>query len=376
VQVNNDAGTIQPRCPAELKHHPDYSGDFIKDGIMSGYQRIIDALDGRKVSPVPRMLHSFMTAVAEKGYTQNEYRWSAEKIARAHIDFVRKYNLDGILLDVDTCLEAGAVGVPVDFPEDEPARIITGLSGGLDACIDAMEKEVLLKDERIQIYLESINLMRKEVGGDLLIRGNADQGPFSLAMLSVGIMEFMMMLMDESVEEKVKLLIDRALDVHLEFHRLVKEAGADITSFGDSSCGPDLISPELYREFSLPYHKKLAEKLKAQDIITICHICGNLDLILEDVVSAGFPAIEADYKTDIPRAAKIMKDRAVLFGPIDPSGIFYYGTPADVARETDAVLKLFPDGGLVIGAGCALPAEVSEENIRAFCKAAETPAGE
>jgi len=43
VQVNNDAGTIQPRCPAELKHHPDYSGDFIKDGIVSGYQRIIDA---------------------------------------------------------------------------------------------------------------------------------------------------------------------------------------------------------------------------------------------------------------------------------------------------------------------------------------------
>jgi len=312
-----------------------------------------------------------MTAAAEKGYTQNEYRWSAEKIARAHIDFARKYNMDGILLDVDTCLEAGAVGVPVDFPEEEPARITTGLPGGLDACIDAMEKEVLLKDERIRIYLEAVHLMRKEVGGDILIRGNADQGPFSLAMLSVGIMEFMMMLMDESIEEKVKLLIDRALNVHLEFHRLVKEAGADITSFGDSSCGPDLISPELYRKFSLPYHKKLADELKSENISTVCHICGNLDLILEDVVSAGFPAIEADYKTDIPEAAEIMKGRAVLFGPIDPSGVFYSGTPEDVVGKTAEVLKLFPGGGLVIGAGCALPAAVPEENIRAFCKEVE-----
>jgi len=341
------------------------------DVFMSGYQRILSALNGKRISPVPTMLHSFMTAVAEKGYTQNEYRWSAEKIARTHIDFAEKYNLDGILLDVDTCLEAGAVGVAVDFPEDEPARITTGLPGGLDACIDAMEKDSLLKYERIKIYLEAIHLMKKEVGGDLLIRGNADQGPFSLAMLSVGIMEFMMMLLDESIEEKVLLLIDRALDVHLEFHRLVKEAGADITSFGDSSCGPDLISPELYRKFSLPYHKKLAEKLNSQGITTICHICGNLDLILEDVVSAGFPAIEADYKTDIPRAAEIMKGRAVLFGPIDPSGIFYSGSPEDVARETTEVLKLFPEGGLVIGAGCALPPAVPEENIRAFSKAVE-----
>jgi len=338
---------------------------------MSGYQRILSVLDGKQVSPVPKMLHSFMTAVAEKGFTQNEYRWSAEKIARTHIDFAGKYKMDGILLDVDTCLEAGAVGVPVDFPEDEPARITTGIPGGLDACIDAMEKEALLKDERIRIYLESIHLMRKEVGGDILIRGNADQGPFSLAMLSVGIMEFMMMLMDESLEEKVKRLIDRALDVHFEFHKLVKEAGADITSFGDSSCGPDLISPELYRKFSLPYHVKLAEELKSEGISTVCHICGNLDLILEDVVSAGFPAIEADYKTDIPAAAEIMKGRAVLFGPIDPSGIFYSGTPEDVIRETAEVLRLFSDGGLVIGAGCALPPAVPEENIRAFCNAVE-----
>ncbi len=338
---------------------------------MNGYQRILSVFEGRQVSPVPKMLHSFMTAATEKGYTQNEYRWSAEKIARAHIDFARKYGMDGILLDVDTCLEAGAVGVPVDFPEDEPARITSGLSGGLDACIDAMEKEALLKNERIRIYLEAIQLMKKELGGDILIRGNADQGPFSLAMLSVGIMEFMMMLMDESIEEKVKLLIDRALDVHLEFHHLVKDAGADITSFGDSSCGPDLISPELYRKFSLPYHVKLAEKLTSDGIITVCHICGNLDLILEDVVSAGFPAIEADYKTDISSAAQIMKGRAILFGPIDPSATFYSGTPEDVARETEEVLKLFPGGGLVIGAGCALPAEVSEENIRAFCKAVD-----
>ena len=338
---------------------------------MNGYNRIMNVFDGIKVLPVPKMLHSFMTAAREKGYTQNEYRRSSEKIARAHIDFARKYNTDGILLDVDTCLEAGAIGVPVDFPEDEPARITTGLEGGIDACLDAMESGSLLKNDRIKIYLEAIDLMRKEVGGDLLIRGNADQGPFSLAMLSVGITKFMMMLMDESLEEKVLQLIDRALDVHYAFHKLVMEAGADITSFGDSSCGPDLISPGTYKKYSYPFHKKLAEKLNADGIKTVCHVCGNLDLILEDLTDAGFPAIEVDYKTDVARAAGIMKDKAVFFGPIDPSGIFYSGTTSDVVRETKKVLEIFRDGGLVIGAGCALPPDVPEENLRAFSNTVE-----
>jgi uroporphyrinogen decarboxylase len=312
------------------------------------------------------MLHSFMVGAEESSITMEEYRNSSVNIARSHIDFARKYGLDGVLIDVDTCMEAGAIGVPVDLPVHEPARITTGLSEDIDICIEAMEKDKLRSYDRIKIKLEAVNRIKNEVGNDLLVRGNADQGPFSLAMLAIGITPFMMNLYDNP--EKIILLIDRAYDVHVEFHKLMKEAGADMTSFGDSSCGPDLVSPEMYRQFSLPLHRKLAETLHKDNIATICHICGNIDLILEDLVTAGFPAIEADYKTDISRAAKIMKNRSVLFGPIDPSGVFYFGTPEIVAEETRKVLDLFTSGGLVIGAGCALPAKTPEANLLAFTK--------
>lgn len=335
---------------------------------MNGYEKIIAVLNGETIQPTPAMLHSFMVAASEKGLSQKDYRSSASAMAGAHIDFARKYDLDGILLDVDTCLEAGAIGLDVTLPDDEPARVTAGLSSNIDVCIEAMEPECLKRYDRIQIMLEAIHLIHKEVGGEILIRGNADQGPFSLAMLSVGMTEFMILLMDEKVQGKLKQLLDRALEVHIEFHRLLKEAGADITSFGDSSCGPDLISPELYREFSLPWHKKMIHRLEELNIRTVCHICGNLDAILEDVVSAGFQAVEVDYKTDIKRAARIMKGKAVLFGPLDPSGLFYFASPEKIKRETARILSLFPNGGLVIGAGCALPGKVSSENIRTFMR--------
>jgi uroporphyrinogen decarboxylase len=342
---------------------------------MTGFKRITDTLNAKATRPIPKMLHCFMTAASESGITQAEYRSDASMIARTHIDFAKKYSMDGILLDVDTCMEAGAIGVPVDLPEHEPGRITTGLSGGLEACIDAMDPDSLIQDDRIKIFLEAIHLAKKEVGNELLVRGNADQGPFSLAMLSVGIVEFMMMLTNEALEEKLKVLLERALEVHLAYHRLIMDAGADITSFGDSSCGPDLISRDMYMRFSHPYHKRLNALLAGESITTICHICGNLDLILDDVISAGFPAIEADYKTDIAGAARKMSGKAVLFGPIDPSSIFYSGTPEEVGAATRDVIQLFPSGGLVIGAGCALPSGTPEENIRAFVETVDGLSG-
>ena len=55
-----------------------------------------------------------------------------------------------------------------------------------------------------------------------------------------------------------------------------------------------------------------------------------------------------------------------MFGPIDPSGSFYFGTPAQIQEETHRILDIFKGEGLVIGAGCALPSNTPESNIRAF----------
>lgn len=63
-----------------------------------------------------------------------------------------------------------------------------------------------------------------------------------------------------------------------------------------------------------------------------------------------------------------MKGKSIMFGPIDPSGMFYFGTPEEMAAETKRILDIFNGEGLVIGAGCALPATTPENNIRAFVK--------
>jgi uroporphyrinogen decarboxylase len=337
---------------------------------MNGYERIKVTLNGGLADKVPLMLHGFMPAAAEAGFTMAEYRNSARNMADSHLKFARKYGLDGILLDVDTCMEAGAVGAPIDFPADGPARVSGPASDNIDRLIEVMRPEKLHVYDRIKVQLEAVGIMKKEARGELFIRGNCDQMAFSLALLVYGMERFLVDLMDDEMEEKITLLIGRAFEVHLEFHRMMLDAGADITSFGDSPSGPDVISPQLFKKYALPFHQKLQQELTKMNAGTVCHICGNLDRIIDDVAGIGYAGVEIDAKTNIKNAARVMKNKSVVFGLIDPSAVFYFGTPALMREKTAEALGYFQGRGLVLGAGCAIPTGAPEELIRTFVETA------
>jgi uroporphyrinogen decarboxylase len=93
---------------------------------MNGYERIQAAIKGEKPDTTPIMLHNFMMAAKEAGVSMTQFRESPQIMANVFIQSVEKYKFDGILVDLDTVTLAGAVGVPVDFPEHEPARSAKG----------------------------------------------------------------------------------------------------------------------------------------------------------------------------------------------------------------------------------------------------------
>lgn len=339
---------------------------------MNGHERISAVLAGKQADSPPIMLHNFLFAARQAKLSMADYRSSPPRMARALIDSARRYRLDGILTDVDTALEAFAFGAKTVFPEELPAKVVAPVSDNIEEVIDAMEPEKLIQNERITNYLEAIHLIREEVQGELFLRGNADQGPMSLAAAVYGLTNMMVDMLDPQKEPAILRLIERCYDVHLLFHRRVIDAGADMTSFGDSMGSPDLISPKLFRQFALPFHRRLVQELSADGIKTVCHVCGKTDKILDSLSLPGFAGIEIDYKTNIPQARQIMKGRSVVFGVIDPTGVFCHGNADTIENATRTVLEIFEGTDLVIGAGCALPAETPPENIERFVQTVRT----
>lgn len=331
---------------------------------MTGFERIKSAIDGKMPDMRPVMLHNFMLAVAEYGCSMKQYREDPQIAANCHIKFVEKYGIDGVLFDVDTALLASAAGAPVDYPENEPARVCAPLISSLDE-VDDLEDKDISKNVRIQHSLEVMKILRKYFGHEMFLRGNCDQAPFSLACALRGPEAFMMDLILEP--EKAKKLIDYTSRISVQMIHLMAKAEVDMVSNGDSPAGPEMISQEMYREFALDSEKLLLQAAHEEGLPYLLHICGNTNIILPDMANAGFDAVELDYKTSTEAIFNNFSKSVTIFGTVDPSGVIALGKPEDVRREILEIEKYYKGNPrIVYGAGCAIPPITPEENIRMF----------
>jgi uroporphyrinogen decarboxylase len=334
---------------------------------MNGKQRIEAALCGEWPDARPLMLHNFLMAAREYGVTMLQYRSDPEVIAGVHIQAVEKYDLDGVLIDVDTATLAGAVGVPVDFPENEPARAHGRKLDSLQQ-VEELEMVDISKDERVQIWLESCRIVKKYFGEEKYVRGNCDQAPFSLAAMMRSMTEWMMDLLSD--DDRVHTLLEYCTEITGQFIRLMAETGVDMVSNGDSTAGPDMISPDMYVQYALPYEKKIVAEAHRLNRLYMLHICGNTNAILEQMVTCGADALEMDYKTDIGLVRQACAKQHVTFsGNIDPVAVIALGTPGMVEARVRQLLHIYRDEPrLIVNAGCAIPTNTPEENIRALVR--------
>ena len=226
---------------------------------MNGYERITAALRGERPDRVPVMLHNFMMAAREAGVTMKAFREDPRRMADVFIRAVEIYGYDGVLVDLDTATLAGALGVPVELPEDEPALCHGARLASL-AEVDDLEPPDVTRDARVAVWLEAVRLLVGHFGREVYVRGNCDQAPFSLASMMRGAADWMMDLMDEGNRERAERLLDHCAEAGLQFVRLMAATGAHMVSSGDSPAGPDLVSPRIYREFALPWEKRLADE--------------------------------------------------------------------------------------------------------------------
>ncbi len=337
---------------------------------MNSRQRIQASLSGQWPDSTPVMLHNFMMAAREAGVSMARYRSDPAEIARCHIEAVEKYAYDGVLVDIDTATLAGAAGVPVLFPDDEPAichgRRLESLEQVHDLGPAAVERY-----PGIQVWLEAVRLLKRHFGDEVYIRGNCDQAPFSLASSIRGSADWMMDLMEPANEDNVRRLLDYCTDAVIGFIRLMASTGADMVSNGDSPAGPSLVSPRLYQGFALPYEKRVVEAAHGLNLPYMLHICGKTEPILAEMVSTGADALELDYKTDARHARDVLSGTTTFVGNIDPSSVLALGTPGEVESKTRELMEVFAvTPRFILNAGCAIPATTPPENLRAMIRAA------
>ncbi|OHB78401.1 MAG: hypothetical protein A2W31_11335 [Planctomycetes bacterium RBG_16_64_10] len=166
-------------------------------------------------------------------------------------------------------------------------------------------------------------------------------------------------LIDLVENNPVYLEIMRArFEFYYEMHRRILEAAAGLVNFthvGEdlgNQRGPMISQPVFERHFAPKYGKYFA-MVHSYGAKTMMHMCGccvdflprliELGLDVYDVVQPTTPAM------DIGELKRKFGDRLRFCGTICVQTTLAWGSVADVEREVDRRLQLFPVGGLFLG---------------------------
>ncbi|MFI5385140.1 MAG: uroporphyrinogen decarboxylase family protein [Fimbriimonadales bacterium] len=215
-----------------------------------------------------------------------------------------------------------------------------------------------------------------EIGDDGILRGFVwgDQaGCWQHACCLMDTTDMIMRCFDQP--EWVHELLGILLEKKLAYIRTMKGARFDLIETGGGAGSSTVISPDLHREFCLPYDRKMHDALHSLGFKVAYHTCGGTAGIEEHIVANGCDASETLAPKSIGGnqepwefAAKI-DGRLALIGGIDQFNVATTGTPELIlAKVREAFEKVGPDGGYI----CSLSDhffDTSVENLQAFADA-------
>ena len=291
-------------------------------------------------------------------------------VAEGHVLEWERYRHDAVIVDIGTHAAAEAFGCVVEYVPGELPRVAEGAVASWDE-IEGLRIPDVLTCGPLVVVLDAVRELKRTIGKHTVIMGSLDQGPFSLATQVVGLEKVLLALAMGDAVEPLVVLLRLCAQFTEAYGRALAEAGADVVRMGDSISGTDLISPDMYRSFALPYQRWLAEEFRRAGIIFDFHICGNATPILHDMVGAGAAFLEIDEKTDMAIARREVRDGCGVAGSISPR-LLRFASPADVQAACRRLLQAWmPQGGLLLGPGCSLVADTPEENLRTMIRCAE-----
>ncbi|HEY3343843.1 MAG TPA: uroporphyrinogen decarboxylase family protein [Anaerolineaceae bacterium] len=337
---------------------------------MDSVERVETVLRGAIPDRVPVDLHNFLMAAQASGLPFPEFLQNGEAMAECHLQLWREFGHDVLILENGTTALAEACGCQVEYLSGSAPVLIRPALRSLDD-LDRLTLPDFNRAHPLDQNLKATRIVTKAAGRGACVIGRADQGPFSLAAMLLGMDTFLLALADPEQHRRLHALLAFALEAVYGYAVAQSEHGAHMTSIGESLSGPDVTSPRMYREFEWRYACRLVERLNAKNIPLAYHICGNATRIVPDMAATGAAVLELDYKCDLPKIKAATQGVTTILGVIDPSGVLALGTPQLVTEKVREELSILaPGGGLILGPGCALPPLTPHENIHALVETA------
>jgi MtaA/CmuA family methyltransferase len=336
---------------------------------MTSRERVIAQVQDQPIDHLPLMPITMMFAGDHAGIKYGEYCRDFNQLVEAQLRTAEAFGFDFVSCISDPAREAADCGASIQYFEDQPPAIIEENARLSDKTeLSRLKIPDPLGGGRMTDRVQAAALFKKRSAGRLLIEGWVE-GPCAEGADLRGINSLMLDFYDDPAF--IKDLFGFVLEMELRFARAQIEAGADIVGIGDAAAS--LVGPEIYQEYVWPIEKKLVDGIHGLGAMVRLHICGNTRRILKGMGQLGCDIVDLDYPSPISEGREQMGPHQVLLGNLNPVQILRNGSPKSVH---EAVAKCHREAGrrYIVGAGCEVPRDTPEANLRALCAYAQNQA--
>jgi len=173
-------------------------------------------------------------------------------------------------------------------------------------------------------------------------------------------------------------IFDAVVSRLVEFYRILVQHDAVGAIIGNDDWGfktQPMISPADMRRYVIPWHKRIAEVAHAAGKPAIMHSCGNLTVLMDDIIDdIGYDAKHSfeDAIMRVEDAYDTYGERIAIMGGIDVDFVIR-SEPEQVYSRSKAMLERAAErGGYALGTGNSVPEYVPDEQYFAMISAAVT----
>lgn len=286
------------------------------------------------------------------------------KQAAAQLALHKRFNTEVLLTAMDLSAEVEAFGGKPLISDWEvptvPGQVVTDATQVKELAVPTPGAA------RTGVYLEVVRLLREAVKDAVILGGMI--GPFSLAARLYGVTETLQLTIENS--DLMNALLEKSTKFLAEYASAFKAAGADGVIMAEPTAG--LLSPKALRDFSSVWVRQIVDCVDDSSFTLVYHSCSVKLVHLEAAIESGAKAFHFGAPMDIPAALDRVPSSLIVCGNLDPTNVFYRGTPAEVETEVKRLLTAtVGHRNFVLSSGCDIPPRTPMENIEAFFRAAK-----
>jgi MtaA/CmuA family methyltransferase len=336
---------------------------------MTSYERVMGTFSGKKPDRVPILPVVREWCCKQAGIKFSHTMENVEKHVYSQYYCARKFGYDVVWGLIGASEESEAMGSVVKYGDDYLPTVKEHAVKDYKEDLPKLRIPNPYRDGRLPLILEGIRRLKELCGGEIPVIGSV-QGPFRHAAMLRG-SDTLMRDLFKNRESAVRLM-EIATDSLIVWGVAVVQAGADIVWIPDPVASGDVVSPRTYKEWVLPFTKRLVEAIKKTGTRIIMHVCGDTSDRLEILASSGVDGLSLDAKVDFGFARRTLGPNYLLMGNVEPTSLLTVGTPKEVYEYSKELIERAGSGGhFFLSSGCIVSSEAPAENMEAMFRAGQ-----